>query len=101
VWWPTKVDLSLRTRELYEGLLKNWIYAELPRPPRRPLALGNMPVTQITEYETEQWHLSCRARKHADTRGKACVLQQGILIHTIQSIHRPTTTTTTEEQLAG
>ena len=65
---------------LYEGLLKNWIYAEVPRPPRRPLALGDMPVTQITEDETEQWHLSCRARKHAVACAKAYRLLSEVMI---------------------
>lgn len=80
VWWPTKVDLSVRTRELYEGLLKNWILAEVPRPPRRPLALGDMSVMQITEDEIEQWHLSCRARKHAVACAKAYRLLSEIMI---------------------
>ncbi|MGD1010908.1 MAG: hypothetical protein ABR925_00005, partial [Acidimicrobiales bacterium] len=45
-WWPTRVDLSLRTRELYAGLLKNWIYAEVKRPTRPSLLLGDTPVMQ-------------------------------------------------------
>ena len=45
-------------RELYAGLLKNWIYAEVKRPTRPSLLLGDTPVMQITEDEIEQWYLA-------------------------------------------
>jgi len=80
VWWPTKVDLSLRTRELYEGLLKNWIYTEVKRPARPSLLLGDTPVMQITEDEIEQWYLACKGRNHAVACAKAYRLLSEIMI---------------------
>ena len=80
VWWPTKVDLSLRTRELYAGLLKNWIYAEVKRPTRPSLLLGDTPVMQITEDEIEQWYLACKGRNHAVACAKAYRLFSEIMI---------------------
>lgn len=80
VWWPTKVDLSVRTRELYEGLLKNWIYREVERPPRPPLNLADMPIVQISETEVEHWHFASKARNHAVACAKAYRLLSEIMI---------------------
>jgi hypothetical protein len=52
--WPTKTDLAVRTREVSDGLLRHWIYAEVTWPGRAPLPLGDLPVVQITENEIEQ-----------------------------------------------
>ncbi len=81
MWWPAKVDLSIRTRELYEGLLKNWIYSAIERPSRPALKLGDMPIAQITDNEVEQWHLKCKGRKHAVACAKAYRLLSEIMIY--------------------
>ena len=68
-------------RELYEGLLKNWIYGAVERPSRPALKLGDMPIQQITENEVEHWHLACKGRKHGVACAKAYRLLSEIMIY--------------------
>jgi len=80
-WWPTKVDLSVRTRELYEGLLTNWIYCAVKRPSRPVFNLADLPIAQINESEVELWHLACKGRMHAVSCAKAYRLLSEIMIY--------------------
>lgn len=70
-WWPRMTHIAERTGDDYRLVLKTWIYPPFERAGRTPLALGDMPLAQITEDDVRAWYAAARARGHDVRLAKA------------------------------
>lgn len=71
VWWPSKSELALRTRDTYESILTSWIYPEVSRPPDAPFSLGDLLLSEITAGHLDLWWFACRSKPKSARAAKA------------------------------